>query len=97
MRGEHEKAVVFLQRSLKLNPNNAAAWTLIGHEFMEQKNNPAACLAYRKAIGIFAIYILHFTYWNLLKFEVILNSETQTTGTHSLLLAAIQQELIVKM
>ncbi|CAG9536595.1 unnamed protein product [Cercopithifilaria johnstoni] len=50
LRGEHEKAVVFLQRSLKLNPNNAAAWTLIGHEFMEQKNNPAACLAYRKAI-----------------------------------------------
>lgn len=51
LRGEHDRAVAFLQRSLKLNPNNASVWTLIGHEFMEQKNNSAACLAYRKAVG----------------------------------------------
>uniref|UniRef100_A0A915AXM4 Cdc23 domain-containing protein n=1 Tax=Parascaris univalens TaxID=6257 RepID=A0A915AXM4_PARUN len=50
LRGDHEKSVVFLQRSLKLNPNNSSVWTLIGHEFMEQKNNSAACLAYRKAV-----------------------------------------------
>ncbi|VDK56122.1 unnamed protein product [Anisakis simplex] len=50
LRGDHEKSVVFLVRSLKLNPNNSSVWTLIGHEFMEQKNNSAACLSYRKAI-----------------------------------------------
>ncbi|VDN05838.1 unnamed protein product [Thelazia callipaeda] len=35
LRGDHEKAVVFLQRSLNLNPNNSAAWTLIGHDIFD--------------------------------------------------------------
>ncbi|VDN55169.1 unnamed protein product [Dracunculus medinensis] len=52
LRGEHDRAVTFLQRCLKLNPQNSSAWTLIGHESMEQKNHSAACLAYRRAIEI---------------------------------------------
>lgn len=37
--------------NLRLNPNSASTWTLIGHELMELKNHSAACMSYRKAIG----------------------------------------------
>ena len=49
---QHEKAVTYFQRALKLNPQYTSAWTLMGHEFMERKNTSAAIEAYRKAIGI---------------------------------------------
>lgn len=48
---QHEKAVTYFQRALKLNPQYTSAWTLMGHEFMERKNTSAAIEAYRKAIG----------------------------------------------
>lgn len=52
IRGDHERAVVYFQRALKLDPSNVGAWTLMGHEFMELKNTSAASLAYRKALEI---------------------------------------------
>jgi anaphase-promoting complex subunit 8 len=51
-RGQHDKAVMYFQRALKLDPNFLAAWTLMGHEFVELKNPPAAIEAYRKAVAI---------------------------------------------
>ena len=51
-RGQHDRAVMYFQRALKLNPNFLAAWTLMGHEFVELKNPPAAIEAYRKAVAI---------------------------------------------
>jgi len=48
----HEKAVLYFQRALKLNPNYLSAWTLMGHEYVEMKNTKAAIYAYRKAIDI---------------------------------------------
>jgi anaphase-promoting complex subunit 8 len=51
-RAQHDKAIVYFQRALKLNPNCLAAWTLMGHEFVELKNPPAAIEAYRKAVEI---------------------------------------------
>lgn len=53
VRAEHQKAVTYFQRALRLNPNYLAAWTLIGHEFMEMKNTNAAIQSYRKAVGKF--------------------------------------------
>ena len=50
-RNNHEKAVTYFQRALKLNPNYLAAWTLMGHEFIELKNNNAAVQCYRHAVG----------------------------------------------
>ena len=38
-------------RALKLNAKYLSAWTLMGHEFLEMKNTPAAVRAYRKAVG----------------------------------------------
>ncbi|XP_068742918.1 cell division cycle protein 23 homolog [Montipora capricornis] len=49
---QHEKAVTYFQRALKLNPQYTSAWTLMGHEFMERKNTSAAIEAYRKAIDV---------------------------------------------
>ena len=52
LRAQHEKAVLYFQRALKLNPNYLSAWTLMGHEYVEIKNTSAAIQAYRQAIGI---------------------------------------------
>ena len=51
LRSQHEKALLYFQRALKLNPHYLSAWTLIGHEYMEMKNITAAIEAYRQAIG----------------------------------------------
>lgn len=40
--GQHERAVEFFRRALKLNRHYLAAWTLMGHEYMELKNTQAA-------------------------------------------------------
>ncbi|GLG95826.1 Cell division cycle protein 23-like protein [Gryllus bimaculatus] len=52
LRSEHQKAVLYFQRALKLNPRYHSAWTLIGHEFMEMKNTNAAIQSYRQAIEV---------------------------------------------
>lgn len=53
LRSDHQKAVIYFQRALKLNPQYLSAWTLMGHEFMEMKNTNAAIQSYRQAIGIY--------------------------------------------
>lgn len=52
MKAHHEKAVLYFQRALRLNRRYLSAWTLMGHEFVEMKNTPAAIEAYRKAVDI---------------------------------------------
>ncbi|KAH7933484.1 hypothetical protein HPB49_013176 [Dermacentor silvarum] len=49
---QHEKAVLYFGRALRLNPNYFAAWTLMGHEYMEMKNTNAAIQSYRQAIEV---------------------------------------------
>lgn len=48
----HEKAVVYYKRALVMNRNYLAAWTLMGHEFIELGNPQAAIESYRAAISI---------------------------------------------
>lgn len=50
--GEHEKSVVYFRRALKLDATYLAAWTLMGHEFVEMKNSSAAIEAYRRATEV---------------------------------------------
>jgi len=52
LRSQHEKAVVYFQRALKLNPSYLSALTLMGHEYMEMKNTNAAIQSYRQAIEV---------------------------------------------
>lgn len=52
LRSQHEKAVLYFQRSIRLNPLYLSAWTLMGHEFMEMKNTNAAIQAYRQALEV---------------------------------------------
>ncbi|EFN59736.1 hypothetical protein CHLNCDRAFT_133336 [Chlorella variabilis] len=52
LRGMHERAVQYFRRALRLNPAYLAAWTLMGHEFVELKNPPAAIEAYRHAVDV---------------------------------------------
>ena len=49
-RREHEKAVVYFRRCLRLNPQFLSAWTLMGHEYVEMKNTAAAIECYRRAV-----------------------------------------------
>jgi len=51
LKSEHEKAVTYFRRALKINRSYLAAWTLLGHEYLELKNTHAAIEAYRKAVG----------------------------------------------
>ena len=37
------------RRALRVDPAYATAWTLLGHEYVEMRNLPAACEAYRRA------------------------------------------------
>ncbi|XP_036327732.1 cell division cycle protein 23 homolog [Rhagoletis pomonella] len=52
IRSDHQMAIVYFQRALKLNPKYLSAWTLMGHEFMELKNTNAAIQSYRKAVEV---------------------------------------------
>uniref|UniRef100_A0A1A9WZY1 Cyclosome subunit 8 n=1 Tax=Glossina brevipalpis TaxID=37001 RepID=A0A1A9WZY1_9MUSC len=52
IRSDHQMAIMYFQRALKLNPKYLAAWTLMGHEFMELKNTNAAIQSYRKAVEV---------------------------------------------
>ncbi|KAL3740510.1 hypothetical protein ACJRO7_021742 [Eucalyptus globulus] len=52
LKGQHEKSVMYFRRALKLNKNCLSAWTLMGHEYVEMKNTPAAVDAYRRAVDI---------------------------------------------
>ena len=36
------QAVMYFRRALKLDPSYLSAWTLMGHEYVEMKNTPAA-------------------------------------------------------
>jgi anaphase-promoting complex subunit 8 len=58
LRGEHEKAIKYFRRATFLDRTFLAAWTLLGHEYVEQKNSHAAIEAYRRAIGM----LLYRTY-----------------------------------
>lgn len=51
MKGEHEKAVVYLKRALRFDRSYSAAWTLLGQSYLEMKNTYAAVEAYRRAVG----------------------------------------------
>jgi len=51
LRREHEKAIVYFRRALKLDRGYLSAWTLMGHEYVEIKNTNAAIASYRRAVG----------------------------------------------
>uniref|UniRef100_A0A7S3ZFV4 Cdc23 domain-containing protein n=1 Tax=Lotharella globosa TaxID=91324 RepID=A0A7S3ZFV4_9EUKA len=52
LKGEHERAVIYFKRALRLDPSYLSAWTLMGHEYVEMRNSAAAIEAYRRAVDI---------------------------------------------
>ncbi|EPZ36675.1 cell division cycle protein 23-like protein [Rozella allomycis CSF55] len=52
LRGEHEKSIEYFGKALSLNRNYLAAWTLMGHEYVELKNTSAAIECYRRAVDV---------------------------------------------
>lgn len=53
LKGFHDKAVLYFQRSLSLRADYLPAWTLMGHEFVELRNMANAITCYRQAIAIY--------------------------------------------
>lgn len=51
MKGDRKKAIESFSRALQLDHNYGAAWTLLGHEYVDSCNPKAAVEVYRKAIG----------------------------------------------
>lgn len=43
----------YFKRATQLDRTYLAAWTLMGHEYVEMKNSHAAIEAYRKAVGMY--------------------------------------------
>eukprot|EP00883_Tetradesmus_obliquus_P015588 jgi/Sobl393_1/8739/SZX78120.1 len=52
LKGQHERAVEYFRRALRLSRTYLSAWTLMGHEYVEMKNAPAAIDAYRSAVAL---------------------------------------------
>ncbi|QRV94350.1 anaphase-promoting complex subunit 8 [Ceratobasidium sp. AG-Ba] len=52
LRTQHEQAIRYFQRAVLLDRSYLAAWTLMGHEWVELKNSQAAIEAYRRAIDV---------------------------------------------
>lgn len=52
LKAQHERAITYFKRALKLDPHFLSAWTLMGHEYVELKNPSAAIEAYRKAVEV---------------------------------------------
>ncbi|GAA6010860.1 hypothetical protein JCM10207_003963 [Rhodosporidiobolus poonsookiae] len=52
LRRDHEKAIVYFRRALKLDRGYLSAWTLMGHEYVEIKNTNAAVASYRRAVDV---------------------------------------------
>ncbi|CAM9330514.1 unnamed protein product, partial [Hapterophycus canaliculatus] len=50
LKGQHEKAVTYFLKALRLDRRCLSAWTLMGHEFVELKNSGAAIESYRQAV-----------------------------------------------
>ena len=71
LRSNHEKAVQYFQRALRLNPHYLAALTLMGHEYMEMKNTNAAIQCYRQAIG--NLFYFYYLYSSCFDFILLLN------------------------
>lgn len=49
---DHEKAVLYFRRALRLNAGYISAWTLMGHEYIELRNTAAAVECYRRAVQL---------------------------------------------
>jgi anaphase-promoting complex subunit 8 len=63
IKSEHEKAVIYFKRALKLNRKFLSAWTLMGHEYIELRNTRAAIQAYRNAVGKFTCFFFVILTW----------------------------------
>ncbi len=51
LQAKHEQAIQYFNRAAQLDPTYISAWTLMGHEQIEEKNSHAAIEMYRRAIG----------------------------------------------
>ncbi|KAF8910365.1 hypothetical protein CPB85DRAFT_1305624 [Mucidula mucida] len=52
LQAKHEQAIQYFNRAAQLDPTYISAWTLMGHEQIEEKNSHAAIEMYRRAIDI---------------------------------------------
>ncbi|KIY73110.1 TPR-like protein [Cylindrobasidium torrendii FP15055 ss-10] len=52
LQGRSDLATIYFKRAADLEPKYISAWTLMGHELIEQKNSHAAIHTYRRAIEI---------------------------------------------
>ncbi|KAI6173434.1 hypothetical protein M3Y98_01081000 [Aphelenchoides besseyi] len=48
----HDKAIDYLKRAIRLRPDDAQVFILLGHEYLHTKNQQGASRAYRRAISI---------------------------------------------
>lgn len=52
MKQDHETAIQYFERALRVNRKYLSAWTLMGHEYVEMKSTRLAAECYRIAVTI---------------------------------------------
>jgi anaphase-promoting complex subunit 8 len=52
---KHTEAIKYLYRALMLNSKDFSIWILLGHEYMELKNEQAALQCYKNSTGDFSL------------------------------------------
>jgi anaphase-promoting complex subunit 8 len=52
LRGDHDKAIAYFRRAIRLNEVDHSAWILLGHEFLEKKNCCMALEAYSRGVAV---------------------------------------------
>ena len=58
LRGDHDMAIVYFRRAVRLNKNDHSAWILLGHEYLEQTNCSMAIEAYSRGLGMVILIIM---------------------------------------
>ena len=52
LEGDHDKAVAYFRRAVRLSRHDQSAWILLGHEYLELKNCTMAIEAYNRGLGV---------------------------------------------
>jgi anaphase-promoting complex subunit 8 len=52
LRGNHDKAIAYFRRAIRLNEADHSAWILLGHEYLEKTNCCMALEAYSRGVAV---------------------------------------------
>jgi tetratricopeptide (TPR) repeat protein len=77
----HDKSIDFLKRAIRIRPDDAQVWILLGHEYLQTKNQQGAILAYRRATCKFNYLCIHSISYSFIYYVKLSIHEAIKRGT----------------